>query len=307
MYNLVKRRSYFEGWYFKHQSKDQILALIPGIHIKNRITQAFIQVITNDNSYFISYPITECYINRLKSYIKIGETVFSQKGVKIHIHTEDIKLDGIIRYGKFDPIKYTIMGFFKLIPFMECKHEIISMHHILKGEVILNNKRLDFRQGIGYIEKDWGHSFPLSYQWLHCNYFYKQNCSVIVSVAHIPFAGRSFKGCICVIHYGGKEYRLTTYLGVKVIQCTKDMICLKQGKYLLKILIYGDGEIEVNECDSSSNKRNSFSHKLYAPKLGDMSRTIFEQHFCKSRFIFYKDGSVIFDLISNDASLEIVE
>lgn len=105
------------------------------------------------------------------------------------------------------------MGLFRLLPRMECNHEIISMYHGVQGSLILNGKTLTFDDGIGYIEKDWGHSFPKSYVWLQCNSFMKEKCSIIVSVAEIPYLGMNFKGCICAIHYKGIEYRLVTYLG----------------------------------------------------------------------------------------------
>lgn len=327
------KNGFFEGWYFKHQSKDQMLALIPGIHVtSNGKKHVFIQIIANDNSYYIPYSMKECYINRIKSIIRIGDTTFTKKGIKIDIKSNELILKGKIRYGNFDPIQYTIMGFFKYIPFMECKHEIISMHHALSGNVLINNKKVNFNNGIGYIEKDMGLSFPVAYKWLHCNYFETQACSVIVSAATIPYAKRSFEGCICVIHYGGKEYRLATYLGVKIIQCNSEMICLKQGKYLFKVLILEYNQTKNNQKENNlteieqlknsqldnrqfenriekqdNNMITSFSHKLYAPKLGDMSRMIHEKHFCKCRFILYKESNVIFDLISNYASLEIVE
>ena len=36
-------------------------------------------------------------------------------------------------------------------------------------------------------------------------------------IIDIPFCGGSFQGCICAIVYGGREYRLATYRGVRIL------------------------------------------------------------------------------------------
>ena len=91
-----------------------------------------------------------------------------------------------------------------------------------------------FEGGLGYVEKDSGTSFPRSYLWMQCNDF-PSACSIMISIAHIPFCGSSFRGCICAIVYQGREYRLATYKGVKVQAFTPEHICLSQGSLLLEL------------------------------------------------------------------------
>ena len=43
---------------------------------------------------------------------------------------------------------------------MECYHGIVSMDHTVNGLIEINNEKIDFSEGRGYIEKDWGRSFP---------------------------------------------------------------------------------------------------------------------------------------------------
>ena len=47
------------------------------------------------------------------------------------------------------------MGWYGYMPFMECYHGILSMHHTISGELIYNDKTIDFNEGIGYTAKDW--------------------------------------------------------------------------------------------------------------------------------------------------------
>lgn len=263
---MLRLSDFFEGYYYKHQKGDNVLSLIVG----KSNTEEFIQIITNDFSCDVPF---------------IGENSFSKKGVKLNIQTDKVTLIGEISYKDLTPIKYDIMGPFKYFP-MECRHGIISMYHKLSGKVILNGIEIDFTDGIGYIEKDSGTSFPSSYVWVQANDF-TDKCSVMASVANISFMKFSFKGCICVIIYNGVEYRLATYLGVKVLLCTRNKIILKQGK--CKLII----KIDENA-----------GHRLNAPNSGEMTRTIIETASCSAEFTFYIKDKLIFNKKSNHTSFE---
>ncbi len=263
------RKKFFEGYYYKHQKDDNTLCLITG----KSVDEAFIQVITNTHTFHAPGA---------------GNSFFSKDGIKLDIQTRDITLTGEILYRHLTVLNYDIMGPFQYFK-MECRHGIISMRHALEGKVLLNGKELDFTGGTGYIEKDSGTSFPKSYVWMQCNHF-PVNCSVMVSVADIPFCGFNFKGCICVVHYNNKEYRLATYLGVKIIHCSKRKIILTQRQYRL--------EVSINSKDGQ---------KLFAPSGGQMIRTIKENPSCPVTVKFFSDHELLFDLSSDYASFEYEE
>lgn len=265
-------KEFFDGYYYKHQKGDNTIAFIPGISSDSK----FIQVITNDKSYHVPFKDN------------LGGNIFSKEGIKVNINYKDLSIKGNIKYSNLTPIKYDIMGFFKYFP-MECSHGVISVHHTLDGSLTLNGKEIDFTNGVGYIEKDSGTSFPKSYLWVQCNDF-KPKCSIMVSIADIPFYGLNFKGCICIVHYLGKEYRLATYLGVKIVGYNDHRLILKQGNYRLDVNII---------------KREG--HSLYAPNVGKMSRTIHETPACKANFKFYIKNKLLFNLNSDNASFEFVK
>lgn len=109
----------------------------------------------------------------------------------------------------------------------------------------------------------------------------------MAAVAKIPFCGLKFRGCICVIHNHGREYRLATYLGVKILVCTKKNIILKQGKYRVDIRINaGKGQ------------------RLSAPQDGEMERTILETVACPAEFLFFEGQRLLFYRKSRYASFE---
>lgn len=306
MSRILLNRRYFEGWYFKHQIDNDIIAFIPGINIgRDGKKNGFIQIITNDNSYNIVFPYDQCILNRRKCYVKIGENIFSKRGIKVNLYTPDIQIAGKVKYGKLERIRYCIMGYYRYLPFMECKHEVISMKHSLQGYLKVFNKKLGLTRGRGYIEKDWGHSFPSRYLWLQSNSFIGENASVMLSIAKIPYLGFRFEGCICVIHYKGCEYRLTTYLGVKIKAASEMEVYLKQGKCKLYIFLCND--VLPDRKDRLDESKRRFGYQLNAPSRGEMNRPIKEDHLCIGRIILFKGRQKVFDLRSNDISMEYVE
>lgn len=259
-------KQFFNGYYYKHQKEDLILSLIVGRTCGNE----FIQVIT---------PAFSC------QYPGIGNNRFGKAGIHLDIQTPDLTLSGDLRYGSLSPIRYDIMGPFQYFP-MECRHGIVSMRHKIEGRIMLNQQELDFTGGTGYIEKDSGCSFPSAYTWIQANDF-GEHCAIMAAVANIPFAGIHFQGCICIIQYHGKEIRLATYLGVRVLICSKNKIILIQGAYRLIIDIY-----------------DAPGHSLHAPAMGAMTRRITETASCHARFQLYQKNREIFSLTSNHASFE---
>ncbi len=188
---------------------------------------------------------------------------------------------------------------------MECKHEVISMKHSIAGYLNIFDNSLVLTGGRGYIEKDWGHSFPTKYTWIQCNRFIREDASLMLSIARIPYMGTEFVGCICAIHYKGREYRFATYLGVKIKESTKNVIYLKQGIY--KLIIFLDQNNSEEDQEVLQSKSRKFSYQLNAPSLGEMSRPIKEEHLLEGRFILFREHSKVFDLRSKDISVEYVE
>jgi tocopherol cyclase len=264
---------------------------------------AFIQVITSEKSWSIPFPFSEFSASGGKFAVKIGPNMFSENGVSIDMNDNGLIIKGRIGYGRFTPIRYDIMGPFSILPFLECHHAIYSLHHTLNGSLQVNNTLLDFTGGQGYIEQDWGVSFPKKYIWMQTNDFPDENLPglpdklkapgkgcLFLSIADIPFLGRNFQGCICILYIFGKEYRFATYLGVKIIQANKKSVILLQGSYTLVIDIEDDR-----------------AHSLKAPLRGEMTRIIWESEACRVHIRFFKKSALLLDHVSENTSFEFVE
>ena len=264
----------FEGWYYKHQLGADAVAFIPG----RAKSGSFVQMISTEGSRYFAVP--ELWAE--KGVIHGGNCLFSSRGCRIDLPG----VSGEIFYGKLTALNSDIMGPFRFLP-MECRHGVISMYHKLKGSLVIDGKRHSFDGGIGYIEKDSGKSFPSSYQWLQCNDF-GEPCSLMVSIANIPFCGGNFTGCICSIIYGGREYRLATYKGVRILAADENHIRLFQGKLLL--------ELDITPlCPGKS---------LYAPVKGQMTGIIRESVSAGIRARLWDRSRQVFDLRSSYAAYE---
>jgi len=285
-YGENKIGPYFEGWYFKCQTKDGIsVAFIPAMHVsKDGCRSASLQVITQDYSRYLEYPISSLSAERDVLDIVLAGNSFSEAGIRIHIEENEFSLRGEINFGAFDFIKSDIMGPFSLFSGLECAHSVFSMSHSLEGYLKLGDRLYDFSGGLGYIEGDRGRSFPASYLWTQCLW---DDYSLMLSIANVSLIPILFTGCICVIKYRGKEYRLATYRGAKILHWSRTGAIIKQGKYQLEVRL-----LTENSSD------------LRAPRTGEMNRTIRESISSTVHYRFLCNGKVIFDCVANHASYE---
>ncbi len=281
----IRQKGYFEGWYFKQQGMEHTVAFIPAFHTDNKgYPGASLQIITDNFTYNFNFPAQMLRVNRKKFTIELGKNIFSKYGCKINLESKECSAHGNIRFGPLLPPVYDIMGPFCFVPFMECRHSVFSVYHRVDGEVLINGRNYYFENAAGYIEGDRGRSFPKGYIWTQCSW--NEN-SIMISVAEIPFGLFKFVGCIGIILFNGKEYRIATYCGAKVMKIGNNFISLKQGSIILEIkLLYS----------------NSFL--LNAPQSGIMTRKIRESAACRVRYTCYWDNEVLFDFVSDRASFE---
>ena len=277
---------YFEGWYFKFQSDSgQTIALIPAIHIQqDGHKSASIQIISETASWWVEYPADQFSACDDHFAVRIGENTFSEHGIRLAIYQNDLSLHGSVSFGPILPIRSDIMGPFRWLPNMECSHSVISMKHRLDGYLILNGERLDYNKGIGYIESDRGRSFPQNYLWTQCCW---SDTSIMLSIATIPISTIRFTGCICAIVHNGKEYRIATYRGARVVKWSADGAVILQGKYRL----------EVKLLEQSAQP-------LRAPAEGKMCRTVKESLCAKVHYCLWERDILIIDKKSEKAGYE---
>jgi len=263
---------YFEGWYFKLTTKDgSTIAIIPGVSItENGNRTAFVQTIDGRNATtrYLEYDFDAFSSSRRAFAIKIGESVFSTHGIELHHDGDGHRIRGSIKFGPFSDIPRSvlapgIMGWYRYVPRMECYHGVVSTDHSVDGSITLEGERIDFDGGRGYIEKDWGKSFPSSWVWLQCNGFPETGVSVMLSVAKIPWLGSSFVGFLGFLKMPHGSYRFGTYTGAKITK-------LEVSDTAVSITIAsGSDRIDITAVKGRPGG-------LKAPARGAMERTIAE-------------------------------
>ena len=275
-------RNYFWGWYIKCQNSNQTVAFIPAYHITNHEKSCSLQVITDEGSWYVGYPIGQFRMD--ENGVTIGPNVFAKQGIKLDIQRPELTVRGELTFGEFTPLAYDIMGPFKYIPFMQCRHSVFSMGHRVDGKLAINGEKVLFDKGVGYIEGDRGDSFPKEYLWTQCSF---PEGGVMLSVGEIPFCGLHFTGVICAIQHRGREYRLATYLGAKAVRIQNGEVIIRQGPRTLTV-----------------RRLRDRGRPLAAPVGGDMKRTIRESSGCRVFYHFQERGRTLFRFISEAASFE---
>ena len=220
-----RSKKFFEGWYYKivDNSQTNAFAIIPGIAMdENGNKQSFIQVLDGKNlkAEYFKFDSEEFKPTPKKHDLYIGENHFTKTTLSINLPG----LKGNLTFKNLFPWSNTflspgIMGPYSFVPFMECYHGIISMNHDIEGSLFQNQKEICFDNGRGYIEKDWGHSFPEAYVWMQSNHFSKSGISFKSSIAIIPWLKSSFIGHIAGVLIDGKLIEFTTYNGTKLNIC----------------------------------------------------------------------------------------
>lgn len=218
-----KKKNYFEGWYFKMVSEDgnSILSVIPGISLSSDGSKkhAFIQVINgvSASTYYYSFPIEDFSFSTKELAIKIGSNYFSNDSIILDLKDNDTAISGKVKmhnrtnYASGRLLNPGIMGWYRYVPYMECYHGVVSLTHQLSGTLLVNDTQHIFNKGKGYLEKDWGSSMPSSWIWMQSNHFSQDNASFMLSIANIPWHGKSFNGFLGYLYYDNEIHQFATY------------------------------------------------------------------------------------------------
>lgn len=276
---------YFFGRYFKCVGGGHTVAFIPARHRRGVEERASLQIITDKEAHFFSFPIDDYKELDDGFGVRLGACRFEKDMISVDLSREDCTVRGKLALGDFTPVGGDVMGPFRFVPFMQCRHSVYSMKHQVNGTLELNGKRLLFDGGTGYIEGDRGRSFPENYLWTQA--FSENGDSVMLSVATVPMGLFRFTGVIAALLISGKEYRIATYKGAKAVKI-------------------GGGEAVIRQKDLTLYARliEKKPFTLYAPQNGGMTRTIRESASCAAAYRLEQNGRVLLAFETPRASFE---
>ncbi len=300
-----RKHDYYEGWYIKCVSADGKIsfALIPGIALggKGEKGHAFIQYIDGKTSetHWYQFPSYDFSYSQRKFAVLIGQNYFSSDSVHVDVGAGNDRLQVTLRMTDLHPwavkpLSPGIMGWYRFVPGMETCHGLVSLDHRVDGNIVHRGEVANLDNARGYIEKDWGSSFPRSYVWMQSNRFEQGAVSFMCSIATIPYLGKYFRGFIGFLWVDGKLYRFATYTHAKLedVQLTENAVqfTLREHKFSIAVAA-----------------TRSASGVLKAPQKGQMERRISESIDAKISLTL-KDakGKVLFQGTGTEAGLEIV-
>jgi tocopherol cyclase len=225
---------YFEGWYFKFAdaAQRQVWAVIPGVFLSSskfpeQESHAFVQTLDGRTgaSHYHRYPLREFHASPKEFDVRIGPNHFRIDLLHLEIERPEQTLLGELSFEEITPWPVTlaspgIMGWYAYVPFMECYHGVLSLDHTVNGSFRIQDEIVDFSGGRGYIEKDWGKSFPRGWVWMQTNHFADPGTCLTASAARIPWLGTAFPGLVAGLWHQGRLYRFATYTGAVLTRLT---------------------------------------------------------------------------------------
>jgi hypothetical protein len=222
-----RKPPFFEGWYFKmiDHSEQHRYAVIPGIFLSADPAQqhAFVQVFdgSTGQTTFHRYPAGEFQAAADAFDLRVGPNRFTLDEISLQIDHPERSVHGVVRFEGLTPWPVTltapgVMGWYAWVPFMECYHGILSLDHAIQGTLVVDGNTVELSGGRGYIEKDWGPSFPAAWVWFQSNHFQQPGTSITASIAVIPWLGGAFRGQIIGLWHEHTLYRFATYTGARV-------------------------------------------------------------------------------------------
>lgn len=298
MGNNIKTKNYFENWYFRlvDANKEKVVEILVGKSMGEKGTEAFIQIMGEgiEEPICMTYPV-EKMINTQKG-IQIEENSFGAEGIELNLSSEKFSLKGEMSFHHHKMLKQSfwlpgLMGPFKYLPFLESYHEVICLDHVIMGNLVLNEKTLSFDKGKGYIEKDWGKTFPKVWVWAQCNHFEKHDMAVMIGIARVPIFLEYHTGFAIPIFYNDKLEVFSNYRGGQIAKLYRYKgyihLIVTQKNMVLDIKIYGSDEIS---CTTSRSTH--------------MIRDVYSCEQSKIEIKMMKDNQVIFEDIGQWCALE---
>lgn len=312
----LSKKHYFEGWYFKlvNESGDSIFAFIPGIALDKKFntSHTFLQVLNGKTAeyWYFEYPVDAFSFSNSEFEVKVDTNTFSWEHIRFDLDKDGHTIRGELRFSNHQKLPWSrrspnIMGWMTYLTFLECKHGVLSMNYEISGVLEIDGTVHKFDRGKGYLEKDFGTSFPKSWIWMQSNHFKEPNLSIFFSIANVPLKMLEFTGFICNLWYQNTHYRFASYNGAKLrnLQIEKErvQICLERKGIML--------EIDAKKPDMEERKHTAM---MRAPISGQMQGKCAESLNSSITIKFYKKNKntkeyeLLIEDIGHHAGLEIM-
>lgn len=295
----LDKKNYFERWhiYLIDALKQYTLNLSVGVLLQGKEKYAFIQVSSNkpELNYTIKYPIE--VVSYTSDAIMIEDNILCAEFIQLDIKEEGFHLKGKITFGSGKQIDTTmwrpgLMGPFKLFPFLKSYHEVLSLTHSIMGELQLNGQIIDFKEGKGAFDKDWGKRFPNVWIWMQCNHFQNHDAALMVGVARMPIYFNYHTAFAVPFYFNDKVETYANYTGAHIAKLYRykgyiHLIVTEKSK-VIDLKVFGKEDVP-----------------LVASPMGNSIRDVYEYTGAKVEVKVTQGGRVVFEDIGEHAYLKI--
>lgn len=257
------KNRYFEGWFQKVFSKQHNASFIViyGYATDNAPEKfGFIQVyIPNDGPHILYFRKDEISCDNANHSIRMGENLLTTESLRIS--TDDISLNLNMKNNLPIPTFKNSMGYAYYVPTLPCYHSVMNESHYVTGEIQSASQHFQLEHDLGYMEKNWGTSFPKRYCWLQAVNPLDPQTSLLFSQAKIEWIGKTFTRHVGHLRLDGKKIDLR-----ELRKCT----------IITKVLDESNHRIQISGRNIMMEIHISFQDKVIfkGPAEGNMSRDI---------------------------------
>jgi tocopherol cyclase len=206
----LRRSRFFEGWFQKvystqHQAS---FVIIYGYATQNSYdTCGFIQLhVPNAAPQIIYFPQHDISLDANQHIVRMGDNVLTTE--MIDINTADITINLSLLNNKPIQTFGNSMGYSYYVPSLPCYHSVLNTSHRVSGRIRHKASEYTLNDEMGYLEKNWGTSFPEHYFWLHAVDPTDPSVSLLFSRADIRWLGQNFLKHVGHIRFDDKQIDL---------------------------------------------------------------------------------------------------
>ncbi|UJR09552.1 hypothetical protein I4U23_013788 [Adineta vaga] len=224
---------FFEGWYYKlvFEELKSTIIVIPGVHRSDNDRFTFTMIAYDNTSNFFRLPF-EAFSSSTDEFlvtINDDKNIFSYEKLIVNLQpsstddaTESFQMNLTLSSHHTIPdlswLMPGTMGPFSWMPTMQCNHHVLSLQYEVQGSITINQNKSMPVHGVGYLEKDWGYSFPSVWIWGQGNQWEHLPStisppSLFFSLALIPwYFNLELPGFLVIFEYNDEVYRFNSYL-----------------------------------------------------------------------------------------------
>jgi tocopherol cyclase len=293
----VHRGIFFEGWYYNMvlSNDSRTIAVIPGVLMNDDGRHSFLIVAYGNTSHYFRFPFEAFRSSSITEEFRVNISrentdknrmnIFSANEIIVDVQpnkeddaTESIQMNITVSSNTIPKdlswLMPGTMGPFSWVSLMQCYHHVLSMRHNIHGTIQFGQHPRTNITGSGYLEKDWGQSFPSTWIWGQANQWMSTSpisASLFFSFAIVPVGfGLELPGFLVIFEHNNQFFRFNTYL----LSIVHDLV-LNNNTNRLSFTVY-DLFFEYKLSVSIQFEDANSGALLYAPRKGRMEKFVKE-------------------------------